>query len=760
MYKRFNSKHTYLMIASVITSFIYIGWRILFTIPINYGLISLIAGSALVIAETIGVIEAFSHYKNMSHAVTPEKPEIPIELYPEVDVLIATHSESTQVLYKTINGCIHMKYPHRGRVHIYLCDDSNRPEMEALAKQMGIHYFGVVDNKFAKAGNLNHALARTTSPLIVTFDADMIPTHDFLLETVPYFFLPKMIQDEDGVWRVRTDKEIDPNYKIGFIQTPQSFYNADLFQFNLFAEKNIPNEQDYFFREINVGRNRTNSAIYAGSNTVIAREALEQVGGIRTGTITEDFATGIDIQSNGYTCYAIPNILAHGLAPNDFKSLIKQRQRWGRGCIQTLRSFKFLFGKVPIRTKLSYVSCFLYWWTFLRRFIYIMSPILFVVFGIVVVDCSLWELICIWLPSYIIYNQALKVLSGNIRNQKWSNIVDTIIFPYMIMPILLETLGIKLKKFAVTSKEKVTSRNAEIRYAIPHMILFGASLIGLFRCIRDMIDSQSIGGIVILYWLVVNLYFLAMSIIFMIGRINFRHSERFYSNVDATISLPKGEYLGGSTYDLSEGGLSMLLDSPVYIPYDCAVKLEVNYLDYHAMLDVYVVHVVQMRSRWKYSFRISEITEENKRQYYQIVFDRNHTLPVSISSGVVKDIMSAVKGYRQSKVMSNRKLPRIPLNMPITTIDGRVCTLIEYNYEYLLLGGLDYNTELKLRIEDEGIIHCNRVSEKPDKKAVLYHIENWREVAESEKVNHIILNHWQFVENKEHIRGVEHEVTL
>lgn len=74
--------------------------------------------------------------------------------------------------------------------------------------------------------------------------------------TVPYFLIPE--------------------WKLGLLQTPQSFYNQDLFQFNLYAEKGIPNEQDFFSREINLLRNATNTAAYTGSNTVILREALEK----------------------------------------------------------------------------------------------------------------------------------------------------------------------------------------------------------------------------------------------------------------------------------------------------------------------------------------------------------------------------------------------------------------------------------------------------------------------------------------------------
>ena len=39
-----------------------------------------------------------------------------------------------------------------------------------------------------------------------------------------------MKQDDSGKWIERTPEEIDEKFKIGFIQTPQSFYNRDLFQ--------------------------------------------------------------------------------------------------------------------------------------------------------------------------------------------------------------------------------------------------------------------------------------------------------------------------------------------------------------------------------------------------------------------------------------------------------------------------------------------------------------------------------------------------
>ena len=675
-----------------VTSVIYILWRLFFTLPLHAGIVSLIAGIALFVAEFISMLEAVIHYICMSKDKAPEFPVIPESDYPHVDVLIATHSEEPELLFKTINGCKHMEYPDPSKVHIYLCDDNDRPEMAKLAQKMGVGYFGLSGNKLAKAGNLNNALSKTDSPLVVTFNSDMIPRSSFLMKTVPYFFLPEMIL-EDGVWRKRTEEELDPDYKIGFVQTPQSFYNPDLFQFNFFAESNIPNEQDYFFKEVNVGRNSSNSAIYAGSNTLISRRALEEVGGIRTKTITEDFATGIDIQAKGYTCFAIDEVLASGLAPDDFPNLLKQRQRWGRGCVQTIRSSRFLFGKLPFLSKLSYLSCLLYWWTFLRRIIYILSPILFTVFGVLVVRTELWGILLIWLPSYLIYNHSLRLLSGKVRDQKWSNIVDTILCPYMILPILAETFGIRMRTFAVTSKEKTGTRSAKIIYAIPHLILLAASIVGIYFSIERMMLYKSILGLVVLFWLCMNTYFLTMAVFFLLGRINYRSSERFRAEIPVTFSVGTRR-VHGTTDDISENGLSFITDFPEFL--HGVVDFELQDEKWNATVSGEIVHVGKIGDKWRYSVKLVDLPFEEKQNYDQIVFDRLPTLATEIKTGAVKDLLVFFKRKTASSILSQRKLPRIVLNTSMRTDNGSVVHVLDYSYQYMLLTGAVPDSEFDL----------------------------------------------------------------
>ena len=459
-----ETKKNILLIISFVLMIIYFVWRLFFTFPTKYGTIAMICALILFVCELISAVEAFVHLLSSINPLIPEKPDIPEDWYPDVDVFIATHNESTDVLYKTVNGCKHMKYPDKSKVHIWICDDGYRMEVKELAEKMGVGWQGLEHNTLAKAGNLNNALANTEAPLIVTFDADMIPTRNFLLETVPFFFLPKMKKDSNGKWIQRESSEIDPNYKIGFIQTPQNFYNPDLFQYNLYAEDRVPNEQDYFFREINVTRNRANAPIYAGSNTVISRQALEEVGGIATGTITEDFETGIHIQGRGYTCYAIDTVVAHGLAPDSVDSLIKQRERWGRGCIYSLRKMHiWTNNEMSMASKISYYSCKLYWWTFFRRFIFILCPIIFSIFSIPVMECKPWELLLFWLPAYYLFNKAQVVASGEIRTNRWSNIIDTVMFPYLIIPIFLEAIGIEQHKFVVTRKDRVIEDSNDVK---------------------------------------------------------------------------------------------------------------------------------------------------------------------------------------------------------------------------------------------------------------------------------------------------------
>lgn len=705
---------------------IYLIWRTLYTVPLHDGIISAVAGISLLVVEIVGMFEAFVHYFNMHRIENHPVPVVPLEEYPDVDVFIATYNEPTELLYKTINGCVHMDYPDKSKVHIYICDDGRRAEVKQLAEQMHVNYLDREDNKGAKAGNLNHALSVTSSPLIATFDADMIPQHEFLVDTVAYFV------DQEIKNRELEEKD---RIKIGFIQTPQSFYNPDLFQFNLFSESRIPNEQDYFYKDVQVARNKSNCVIYGGSNTVISREALNDVGGFFTKSITEDFATGIKIQQKGYICYAINKVLASGLSPTDLKSLINQRIRWGRGCIQTGRRVHICLSRhLSLAQKANYLASIWYWYASWKRLIYIMSPILFATFSVLVVKCSLIEVLIFWLPMYISSNISLKMMSRNIRTTKWTNLYETTIFPFMMIPVLLETFGISMKKFKVTQKDAKQNKKKDWVYAIPHTILIILSVIGIANCIRWTFTTGRIDYFVILFWLFVNLFNLVMSLFFVMGRNAVRKNERQVAEIPCTITARYGSYKG-VTRDISEGGVAVIIPYAFDVDEEeiCGIQLDSD--RYHAAIEGKIVSVTKSKQGWCYVFGVTGL-KDSRQDFLQLIYDREPSLPDNLDESLSSfdDLRLNITRRVVKSDFQNRKKARIPVMKNFTTNMGDKVKMINFNYQFALFElGVFAPDHFTIELEKGLTIQLkkNRIIGEQD---VLYRVENYQGIYDNKEL--------------------------
>lgn len=540
-------KRNLLLISTLLANTFYLLWRIFFTMPTERTFLSLFFAIGLLFAEFLGIFELFVYLYGATNAVTPSLPTVSTEHFPDVDVFIATYNEPVSLLRKTIVACKNMNYPTSKCVTIFLCDDGNRDEMHTLAKELGVQYLCRESNHGAKAGNLNNALRQSHAPLIATFDADMIPMKNFLLNTVPYF--------------------LDESENIGFIQTPQCFYNADLFQAKLHSSSRIPNEQDYFYRNVQLTKNRTNTVIYGGSNTVISRKALEEVGGFYEDSITEDFATGILIQSKGYRCYAISTPLASGLAPNDLKSLMKQRERWARGCIQTIKQLNIYGLKgLSLTQKISYTSAISYWYAPIKRFFYIMSPIAFTVFGIQVIRASLIEIILFFIPTYLLTNAAVRGFCNHIRNARWTNIYETITSPTLIKCVLLETFGFSENNFSVTNKSSHVDYDQSYHYerARPFFFYIICSLIGIMNIFIYMPGYTTLNYLILLFWLITNLLYIIIALFFILEFHQTNTDIHYKEKLKFHLKNDKGSY-HAITSEISDTYLRFTTNHPLDI---------------------------------------------------------------------------------------------------------------------------------------------------------------------------------------------------
>ena len=611
------------LIVGAFAALIYLGWRVRCSIPFEYGAVAVAANILLLIVETLGFLESLVLFAGLVRKREHPLPAIREDEYPDVDVFIATYNEPVELLRRTVNGCVHMKYPDKQKVHIYICDDNRRPGMRALAAEMGVGYFDRPDNSGAKAGNLNHALALTSSPYIVTFDADMIPKSDFLLKTIPYFV------DAEKREKDRPERE---RLSLGLLQTPQSFYDPDVFQHALYSEKRAPNEQDFFYRTIEPAKTATNSVIYGGSNTVLARRALEEIGGFYTGSITEDFATGLLIEAKGYVSLALPEPLASGQTPHTFKEHIKQRTRWARGVIVTAKKLKLRRRRdLSLAQKISYRSSVVYWYSPLKNLIYMLSPLIYAVFAVPVFRCTWPELLVFWLPMFVLQDLGLRLNSKNAISTKWSGIYETSVMPHLLIPTLKESLGISTSKFRVTDKSKNSGqRQRDVRSMIPFLILVLLSVAGIVRIVCIFSAAQAIGLVILLFWIVRNLYFLLMSLFLIDGRDGDGETVKVADAELVTLTADTGVYEGVTTL-MTEHSMTVFLDDGQNVGIGTPVGITVT--GEGACVDVRGVVVGINESRGgNAKTHTVEILDFGgcETEYWQILYDRVPTLPQSL----------------------------------------------------------------------------------------------------------------------------------
>jgi len=121
---------------------------------------------------------------------------LPPEQLPSVDVYIPTYNEPINVLEKTIIGVLCLDYPN---FKPWVLDDGRRPWVKAFCEAKGVGYLTRPDNTHAKAGNINHALTKTSANFVAIFDADFIPQRNFLLRTLGFSPTPA-----SGSFRCRT----------------------------------------------------------------------------------------------------------------------------------------------------------------------------------------------------------------------------------------------------------------------------------------------------------------------------------------------------------------------------------------------------------------------------------------------------------------------------------------------------------------------------------------------------------------------------
>jgi cellulose synthase (UDP-forming) len=223
----------------------YLGWRWLESV--NWAAWPIAV--PLILAETYSFVDAvlfgLTVWRLKERGPAPEPdPEA------TVDVFITTYNEPVELVMTTALAAQRIDWPHQ----TWVLDDGARPEMREAAEAAGIGYITRSEDwadkpRHAKAGNLNNALFATTGEFLLILDADQIPRPDLLRKTLGWF--------RDGT--------------VALVQTPQWFHNVD-------DADVLGSQAPLFYGPIQQGKDGWNAAFFCGSNAILRRDALMQIG--------------------------------------------------------------------------------------------------------------------------------------------------------------------------------------------------------------------------------------------------------------------------------------------------------------------------------------------------------------------------------------------------------------------------------------------------------------------------------------------------
>jgi cellulose synthase (UDP-forming) len=183
---------------------------------------------------------------------TKWQPPRQLSWVPSVDVFITVAGEPVELVRETLRAALRMRYP---RFEVYLLNDGyvakkeNWLEIETLAARGGRCSASRARSRAERRPATSITRSRLPiAPLVAIFDADHVP-HGLPREDRPYF----------------TDE------KVGFVQTPQFYKNAN----QNYLTRGSWEQQELFFGPICRGKNRLNSATMCGTNMLLSRRALE-----------------------------------------------------------------------------------------------------------------------------------------------------------------------------------------------------------------------------------------------------------------------------------------------------------------------------------------------------------------------------------------------------------------------------------------------------------------------------------------------------
>jgi cellulose synthase (UDP-forming) len=293
---------------------------------------------------------------------------------------------------------------------------------------------------------------------VVILDADHAPVSRFLLEVLPHFV----------------------DAKVAFVQSPQHYSN----EVNLVSTGSAE-AQRIFYELVCPGKNHFDAAFCAGTNVMFRRAALTDVGGIHTGSNSEDIWTSLRLHQRGWKSIYVPKVLATGLAPDTLDAYFRQRLRWASGGFEVL--FRGHLGRrgsgLTIDQRLQYLFTGMHHLLSLAMLTFMLLPAAYLFFGLSPIDTDGWTWAVHYVPFYALSPLVTWLQSGGLR-------VAAIVASIGAVPVHVRALvGVLTnRKVRWTATNTAAGGRQALWVVMPHIALLLLNVMAIAVGVQVMTD--------------------------------------------------------------------------------------------------------------------------------------------------------------------------------------------------------------------------------------------------------------------------------
>jgi len=290
----------------------------------------------LTILAIYGSHRYFLVYLHKRYLDRNAQPPATLDPLPKVTVQLPIYNEM-YVVDRLVQAVCKMDYP-RELLEIQVLDDST-DETQEIARMVvqrhanqgfDISYLHRTDRMGFKAGALEAGMKRATGELIALFDADFIPTRDFLRRCLVHFSDPR----------------------VAVVQARWGHINED---YSLLTKVQGIMLDGHFILEHGPRSLSGRFWNFNGTAGVWRRQAIVDAGGWEHDTLTEDMDLSYRAQMRGWRFVFLRDLVAPAEVPVEMNAFKSQQHRWAKGATQVCRKIlpRILRSDLPLPIKVE-----------------------------------------------------------------------------------------------------------------------------------------------------------------------------------------------------------------------------------------------------------------------------------------------------------------------------------------------------------------------------------------------------------------------